>query len=72
MLERPISREGRSGNRVFHVRALPGTLIEKGGGMYRKLARVLLPLVVLAIIAACTIGLNGNCSGLGEWSIPAA
>lgn len=40
--------------------------------MYRKLARVFLPLVVLAIIAACTIGLNGNCSGLGEWSIPAA
>lgn len=42
------------------------------GSMYRKLARVVLPLVVLAVIAAFTIGLNGNCSGLGEWSIPAA
>lgn len=40
--------------------------------MYWKLAKVVLPLVVLAIIAALTIGLDGNCSFLGDWAIPAA
>jgi hypothetical protein len=40
--------------------------------MFKKLAKVALPLVVLAIIAALTIGLNGDCSFLGEWAVPAA
>lgn len=40
--------------------------------MFGKLAKVVLPLVALAIIAALTIGLDGNCSGLGNWAIPAA
>ena len=37
--------------------------------MYRRLAKVILPLVVLAVIATLTIGLNGNCSGLGDWVV---
>jgi|GEM_PF-6286424 hypothetical protein len=37
-----------------------------------KLLKVILPLVVLMVIAALTIGLNGDCSFLGEWAIPAA
>jgi hypothetical protein len=37
-----------------------------------KFAKVVLPLVVLMVIAALTIGLNGDCSFLGEWAIPAA
>ncbi len=30
--------------------------------MHRKLARVILPLVVLAVVAAITIGASGPCS----------
>ena len=37
-----------------------------------KLTKVIIPLVVLMVIAALTIGLNGDCSFLGEWAIPAA
>jgi hypothetical protein len=37
--------------------------------MYRRLAKVVLPLAVLAVTAALTIGLNGNCSGLGDWVV---
>ena len=40
--------------------------------MYKKLAKIVLPLVVLAVIAALTIGLDGNCSFLGNWAVPAA
>lgn len=40
--------------------------------MFWKVAKVVLPLVVLAIIAALTIGLNGNCNMVGNWAVPAA
>jgi hypothetical protein len=43
--------------------------LEGGFAMYRRLARVVLPLVVLAVIAALTIGLDGNCSGMGDWVV---
>ena len=37
--------------------------------MHSRLARMVLPLIVLAVIAALTIGLDGNCSGLGDWTV---
>ncbi len=37
--------------------------------MYWRLAKVVLPVLVLAVIAALTIGLSGDCSGLGEWTV---
>lgn len=37
--------------------------------MHSKLARMVLPLLVLGVIAALTIGLDGNCSGLGDWTV---
>jgi hypothetical protein len=40
--------------------------------MFKKLAKVAIPLVVLAVIAALTIGLNGDCSFNGLWNVPAA
>jgi uncharacterized membrane protein YozB (DUF420 family) len=37
--------------------------------VHSRLAKVVLPLVVLAVIAALTIALDGNCSGLGDWTV---
>jgi hypothetical protein len=34
--------------------------------------RIVLALVTLSIVAALTIGLNGDCSFGGLWNIPAA
>ena len=34
---------------------------EKGGRMFRKLAKIALPFVVLATIAALTVGMAGGC-----------
>ena len=48
--------------------------LEKGGGMFKKLVKVAIPLVALAIILALTIGVKGDCaiSILGTGQVPAS